>query len=116
MDLIDRERALAIMRNQTTLHGMMNAVANMPSAERTGWIKFTLRPLDEYEREEYPEEWSGIFDCKLPEDGQEILVSNGRYVWMDTFFNGGSDGCYLDSDDELEDCWWMPLPELPKEG
>jgi len=40
MDLIDRERALAIMRNQWTLHGMMRAVANMPSAERTArWVR-----------------------------------------------------------------------------
>jgi len=32
-DLISRSRALAIMRNQWTLHGAMNAVANMPSVD-----------------------------------------------------------------------------------
>ncbi len=32
-DLISRSRALVIMRNQWTLHGAMNAVANMPSAD-----------------------------------------------------------------------------------
>jgi len=38
-DLISRSRALSIMRNQWTLHGAMNAVRNMPSAERTArWV------------------------------------------------------------------------------
>ena len=35
MDLIDRSRALVILRNQCTTFGMIRAIQNMPSAERT---------------------------------------------------------------------------------
>lgn len=43
------------------------------------WIPMTTRPMTEEEREHY-REWSDvegamIFDCELPEDGQEVLVS-----------------------------------------
>ena len=76
------------------------------------WIKFTTRPLDEEEKKENPE-WCYILDCELPDDGQEILISNGRWVTVDTFFS--DDGCYLDSNGDLEGLWWMPLPEPPKE-
>ena len=75
------------------------------------WIRFITRPLTEEEKEEHPE-WDYIIDCKLPDDGQDILVSNGRWVTVDTFFS--DDGCYLDSNDDLEGLWWMPLPEPPK--
>lgn len=81
---------------------------------KPGWIKFKTRPLTEEEREGHPE-WVYIMDCKLPDDGQEILVSNGRYVWMDTFCND-ADGCYLDGDSDLEGLWWMEKPEPPKEA
>ena len=77
------------------------------------WIKFITRPLTEEEKEEHPE-WACILDCKLPDDGQDILVSNGRWVTVDTFFS--DDGCYLDSNGDLEGLWWMRLPEPPKEG
>ena len=43
------------------------------------WIPMTTRPMAEEEREYY-REWSGIeeamiFDCPLPDDGQEVLIS-----------------------------------------
>lgn len=81
-------------------------------ANKLQWIRFTTRPLTEEEKEEHPE-WDCILDCKLPDDGQDILVSSGRWVTVDTFFS--DDGCYLDSNGDLEGLWWMPLPEPPKE-
>ena len=77
------------------------------------WVKFEKRELTEEEKTEHPE-WCYMME-NTPDDGEEILVSNGRYVWKDEFINDG-DGCYLDSDHDMEDCWWMPLPEPPKEG
>ena len=45
------------------------------------------------------------------DDGDEILVSNRRFVWMDVFCSD-VDGCYLDSGDDIdEDMAWMPLPK-----
>lgn len=85
---------------------LLLAFQELPSAQQ--WIPFTERELTAEEQEEHPE-WSYIMDCPLPDDGQEILVSNGRWVWKDEFCV--DDGCYLDSDHELEGCAWMPLPE-----
>ena len=79
------------------------------------WIPFTRRPMTKEEQEDYPN-CTFIFDCVLPDDGDEILVSNGRFVWMDAFCND-IDGCYLDGGDDIdEDMAWMPLPKPYKGG
>jgi len=87
-----------------------------PSAEAVqGWIPFTRRPMTEEEQKDYPN-CTFMFDCVLPDDGDEILVSNGRFVWMDVFCND-IDGCYLDGGDDIdEDMAWMPLPKPYKGG
>ena len=94
----------------------VEALAMLPSAEAVqGWIPFTRRPMTEEEQKDYPN-CTFIFDCVLPDDGDEILVSNGRFVWMDTFCND-IDGCYLDGGDDIdEDMAWMPLPKPYKGG
>ena len=66
------------------------------------------------EKEEHPE-WDGILDCKLPDDGQRILVNvsvgGHESVQYDEFYT--DDGSYLDSGYEIgtEATAWMPLPE-----
>ena len=83
------------------------------------WIPFKTRPLTEEEKEEHPE-WDCILDCKLPDDGQAILVSinlrGHEYVRCDEFYS--DDGSYLDSGYEIgtEAVAWMPLPEPYREG
>lgn len=124
-DLIDRKKALdEISKIDTsiipsgwvkgyvdeTIKETQRIIRTIPFAEpEAKWIPFTMRELTTEEKEEHPE-WDGIMDCKLPDDGEEILVSNGKFVWSDTFINDG-DGCYLDGDTELDGCAWMPLPE-----
>ena len=77
------------------------------------WIPFKTRPLTEEEKEEHPE-WDCILDCKLPDDGQAILVSidlrGHECVQYDEFYS--DDGSYLDSGYEIgeEATAWMPLP------
>lgn len=84
-----------------------------PSAEAE-WIPFKKRPLTDEEKQEYPD-WTYIFDCPLPDDEEEILLSNGKYVWTDTFINDGE--CYLDGGDDIDDGMaWMPLPKPYKGG
>ena len=73
------------------------------------WKPFKKRELTDEEKEMYPE-WCYILDCELPDDDEEILVSNGKYVWTDTFINE-CDECYLDSGHELDGAAWMPMPE-----
>lgn len=77
-----------------------------------GWIPMTTRQMTEEEREHY-REWFDvdegmIFDCELPEDGQEVLVSYGGYVCVDTFCI--DDGCYFEGVDIDGVEAWMPLP------
>lgn len=82
------------------------------------WIPFKTRPLTEEEKEDHPE-WDCILDCKLPDDGQRILVSinlrGHEEVQQDEFYS--DDGSYLDSGYEIgtEAAAWMPLPEPYKE-
>lgn len=85
----------------------------LPSTEAE-WILFKKRPLTDEEKQEYPD-WTYIFDCPLPDDEEEILLSNGKYVWTDTFINDGE--CYLDGGDDIDDGMaWMPLPKPYKGG
>jgi len=91
------------------------AIMNLsPAQPAQQWIPFTTRPLTEEEKEEHPE-WDSILDCKLPDDGQAILVSinvrGHERVQYDEFFT--DDGSYLDSGYEIgtEATAWMPLPD-----
>ncbi len=72
------------------------------------WTPITFRPLTEEEKAEHPE-WCYIIDSPTPDDGEDILVSNGRAVWADVWGNNGVE-CYLESDHELEGVAWMKMP------
>ncbi|QAT43456.1 hypothetical protein [Aminipila luticellarii] len=76
-------------------------------AAEGGWIPFKL----EYDEEEQTER----LQAPLPDDEQEILVTDGKTTWQDTFLR--DDGCYLDSRFELvsQVIAWQPLPEPFKE-
>lgn len=83
------------------------------------WIPVKMRPMNEKERAEWSEklgydieyEDAVIFDCPMPEDGQEILVSYRKWMSMDKCEI--DDGCYgLEGNGDWEDVIaWMPLPE-----
>lgn len=80
------------------------------------WIPIETRELTEEEKEEYPD-CTFMYDCKLPEDGEEVLVT----TWygdtaLDTFCR--DDGCYFENYcDEGDVIAWMPKPEsYKKEG
>mgnify|MGYP000879917723 CR=1 FL=1 len=54
---------------------------------------------------------------KIPEEEQEIIVTDGKTVWCDTFLRDEI-GCYLDSGSCLVDSViaWQPLPKIYKES
>lgn len=118
-DLIDRQRAINVLEiladkmsdaGKTVLAQAVAVLKDLQSEEpEPKWIPFTMREVTAEEKEVYPE-WDSILDCKLPDDGEEILVSNGKYVWLDTFIND-CDGCYLDGGDDVEGLAWQPLPK-----
>lgn len=94
---------------------LTDRIKDLPSAQpEQRWIPFNTRSLTEEEKEDHPE-WDCILDCKLPDDGQAILVSinirGHERVQYDEFFT--DDGSYLDSGYEIdtEATAWMPLPK-----
>ena len=121
-DLISRQDAIDAL-SQYPFEKVVNCVSiieELPSAQpEQRWIPFKTRPLTREEKEEHPE-WDGILDCKLPDDGQRILVSvsvrGHESVQYDEFYT--DDGSYLDSGYEIgtEATAWMPLPEAYRGG
>lgn len=84
-----------------------------------GWIPVKTRPMTEEEKEYYSEylsEGNGmIYDCPLPDDGQEVLITS-KYGNVDktTFYTdcGNYFEQYEDYDEVIA---WQPLPEPYKE-
>lgn len=85
--------------------------------KENGWIPVKYHQISEKERAEefISRDIHYMLDCKMPDDGQEILVTNGETTWQDTSFID-CDGYYLDSNyDWIEITAWRPLPEPYKE-
>ena len=88
------------------------------------WIPIKLRPGTDEEYEEFckygdcPREDFRVFECPLPDDDQEVLVTTRwGHVCID-IWHRDVDCCYFetycDDDDVIA---WMPLPEsYKKEG
>ena len=87
--------------------------------DKQHWIPIKTRPMDEEEREywedhfgyELADEDAVLFDCKMPDDGQEILVSYRKWISMDKC--EVDDGCYgLEGNGDWDGVIaWMPVPE-----
>lgn len=76
--------------------------------KENGWIPVKYHQISEKERaeESISTDIQYMLDCKMPDDGQEILVTNGETTWQDTSFID-SDGYYLDSNyDWIEITAW----------
>lgn len=86
--------------------------------KENGWIPVKYHQISEKERaeESISNDIQYMLDCKMPDDGQEILVTNGETTWQDTCFID-SNGYYLDGGyDWIDITAWMPLPKPYKEG
>lgn len=80
------------------------------------WNELRFRELTPEEKEEYANfDWSYMVE-NLPEYGEEVLVTDGKNVWIDSFDE--DDGVYLSSTDSEIDgvTAWMPLPNPYKGG
>nr|DAG26887.1 MAG TPA: Protein of unknown function (DUF551) [Bacteriophage sp.] len=81
--------------------------------KENGWIPVKYHQISEKERaeESISNDIQYMLACKMPDDEQEILVTNGKTIWQDTSFID-CDGYYLDSGyDWIEITAWQPLPE-----
>lgn len=71
-------------------------------AESFEWIPFEME--------------DGFLYCQIPDVDEEILVTDGKHVWQDTWIEY-DDGYALDSNYELDEVTaWMPLPKPYKEN
>lgn len=78
------------------------------------WIEFKTRELTEEELSEYKYMYyESMWDCKIPEVDETVLVSNGERIWTEDWVDY-DEGLGLE-DSDAEGLYWMPLPELPKE-
>lgn len=126
-DAISRQAAIDAMSNSLErvfpehryiAERSMNKLPSV-STEKTRWIPVKWHNITEDEREQegYPKEWLTMFDCPMPEDEQEILVTvqgskrEGRYVEKDICYV--DDGYSLDSGyDWIDDIVaWCELPQ-----
>lgn len=73
-----------------------------------GWIPFKSEYDDYYKLD--------MLQGKLPDEGEEIIVTDGKTVWCDTFVRDGTE-CFLDSGNEFirEVVAWQSLPTPYKE-
>ena len=58
----------------------------------------------------------GLLYCTIPDDGEDILITDGKVVWRDNWIESDDGEYELDSGYELYKCLaWMPLPKPYKE-
>lgn len=91
--------------------GVRKEVENMKAYEKNPeWKELVFRNLTPEEKEEYANfDWSYMVE-NLPDYGEEVLVTDGKNVWIDSF---DEDDCvYLSgTDTEIDGVTaWMPLP------
>lgn len=82
------------------------------TSPQLSWIPIKTRPMTEEEKEEMGHEYAYMYDCPLPDDGQEVLITD-RYgnVEIDTFCSD-YEGVYFENNcDDDEVIAWQPLPE-----
>lgn len=87
-----------------------------------GWIKVTQRPMTDEEKDMLTMDELDelidyeIYDCVLPEDGQEVLITTRSGNVISTTFWHDESGCFFENYEEDGDVLaWMPLPEPYKE-
>lgn len=84
------------------------------------WIPIKTRKLTDAEEQDMLENsnyyYDCMFDCQLPEDGEEVLVTTSTGdVTVTTFYDEGLDGCYFEFyEDDGDVIAWMPKPKSYK--
>ena len=122
LERLEEERRILLENNiqqAIALNFAKGIVQEVAEEYNGGWIPVKTRPMTEEEKEYYSEylsEGNGmIYDCPLPDDGQEVLITS-KYGSVDktTFYTdcGNYFEQYEDYDEVIA---WQPLPEPYKE-
>jgi len=94
---------------------MLKTEPSVTAERKPAWTPVKTRPLTDEERDGLLINAECAFDCPMPEDGQEVIVTTDLGgVGIDTFCRD-VEGCYFENyDDDV--IAWMPLPEPWKEA
>ena len=101
------------------LSDIKKTIQEVAKEYNSGWIPVNTRPMSEEEKENYSEylfEGDGfIYECPLPDDGQEVLITS-KYGSVDkTTFYTDCGNYFENYEDYDEVIAWMPIPEPFKE-
>ena len=79
--------------------------------KNTEWNELIVKELTSDDEEYTKHKWMYIVE-NLPEYNEDVLVTNGICIWVDSF-DEDADGVYLSgTGDEMTGVTaWMPLPE-----
>ena len=111
----------AIFAKWYTCEEIDETIDQQPTADVVqGWIPIKTRPLTIEERKEFEEEcgfeledeYAVAFECRMPEDGQDILVCNDTYVWEDICEKDTYGFGLENAGDWIGVTAWMPVPDL----
>ena len=110
---------------ETIMDNIPKAVEKV--AENSTWIPIKRRNMTQEEKDQYCEqkgikkgsfdEWDlKIYECEMPKDGQEILISTKYGVTEDTFRNDPEEGWTLEKHGDFVGVTaWMPKPKQYQE-
>ena len=119
-----REEAVIILdgfKNNPLFNGQHFEALDMAisalSENKGEWVPITYRPMTDEEKEHYSvqvgcdkEDLDTMLDCRLPDDGEEVLITVFGEVETDIFYRD-VDGCSFENRDIEDVRAWMPLPE-----
>ena len=98
---------------------IIEIVQEVSEEYKGGWIPVKTRPMTEEEKEYYSEylfEGNGlIYECPLPDDGQEVLVTSKHGSVDKTTFYTDCGNYFENYEDYDEVIAWQPLTEPFKE-
>lgn len=98
-------------------HGKALRIAIDKIEQEPKWIPIKTRKLTYAEEQDMLENsksyYTYMFDCLLPEDGEEVLVTTSTgEVTATTFYDEGLDGCYFEFyEDDGDVIAWMSKPK-----
>lgn len=104
----------------TAFNQAIDIVQEVAEEYNGGWIPVKTRPMTEEEKEHYSEylvDGNGmIYECTLPNDGQEVLITS-KFGHVDkTIFCTDCGNYFENYEDYDEVVAWQPLPEPYKES
>lgn len=82
------------------------------AVDQDEWIEVKTRPSTYDEKQRY-QDIIWMYDCELPDDGQEVLIST-KYGTIEKTIYTSEHFVFEDYEGEDEVLAWMPLPALFK--